>query len=119
MFQRFFAALCIALLVLASSTVAVAATKSHRSGFLRPTPLQMKEWTWVGWCETHDSWSAVGPLYTGALGITRTNWVNYEGTQFSTLAAHAKPWQQVIVAMRINRGWPVPDQPIGTCGKGW
>ncbi len=118
MLQRFLTALCIALLVLTSTTVAGAA-KLHHSGFVHPTKLQMKEWTWVGWCETHDAWTSNGWLYSGALGITRANWIFYGGRTFAPTASLAKPWQQVSVALRINRGHPIPDQPIGTCGKGW
>ena len=118
MFQRFLTALCIALLVLGSTTVAGAA-KLHHSRFVHPTKLQMKEWTWVGWCETHDSWKMQGSLYTGALGITRSNWSKYGGGRLAPIAANAAPWEQIWVAMRIQGKYPVPDQPIGTCGKGW
>ena len=79
----------------------------------------MREWTWVGWCETHDHWRSSGTLYAGGLGITRANWQNYGGRTFAPSANLAAPWQQVVIAMRINHGYPVPDQPIGTCGGGW
>lgn len=118
MFQRFSVLLLSALLVLATQSLAGAAKPLR---YLRPTQLQMRQWIWVGHCETHDRWTMVGTLYTGALGITRTNWLAYGGTQFAPIAAWAKPWQQVVIAMRIQGKYPAPDQPTSLyCNpKGW
>jgi hypothetical protein len=85
------------------------------------SPLQKIQWSWVGFCETHDDWTMEGSLYAGALGITRTNWIAYGGRRFAYDAAHATPSEQIYIATVINKGYPVPDQPTGIyCDpRGW
>jgi hypothetical protein len=75
-----------------------------------PTHLQMVQWTKVAICEEGGNWKLRGSLYSGALGRTNANWSHYGGTRYASNAGLAAPWQQVMVAMRINRGYPVPDQ---------
>ena len=76
----------------------------------------MAEWRKVAVCETGADWTMEGPVYSGALGIQNVNWVAYGGLQFAPTAGQATPVEQVIVARRINRGFPVPDQH-GCSGK--
>lgn len=79
-----------------------------------PTPLVahsvMLEWDRVAVCETGGNWRMEGPVYSGALGILNANWVRYGGRRFASDAGRATPEEQVWVAERINRGYPVPDQ---------
>jgi hypothetical protein len=82
-----------------------------------PTPLQMKQWTKVAMCEEGGNWKLEGAKYSGALGITNVNWRIFGGGDFATTAGSALPWEQVIVAMRINRGYSVPDQ--NGCSGSW
>lgn len=109
--RRFFivAVTCFALL----GSLPVGASKIPRSVF--------RQWVWVGHCETHDNWTSQTLSYSGALGITRRNWDAYGGLRFAPTGGQATPIQQVLIAMRINRGFPVPDQPTGLyCNpRGW
>jgi hypothetical protein len=110
------------------TTLAVAAMTwlpfgSHAGAVTRPrvhvTPAQMRAWAWVGHCETHDRWHRMTATYFGALGITRVNWVKYGGLRFGATAKQTTRQEQVVIAMRIQRGHPVPDQPTGvSCDRG-
>jgi hypothetical protein len=82
---------------------------------------EFKAWAWVGWCETHDNWTMEGPSYSGALGITRSNWVAYGGLRFAYDGAHATPIEQAFIASKIQGHYPIPDQPTGVyCNPtGW
>lgn len=71
-------------------------------------------WEKVAWCETHGDWSHYGAQYDGGLGIMPVNWVAYGGLEFAPSAHEATPQQQVLIATRINEGYPIPDQD-GTC----
>ncbi len=73
------------------------------------TPALRAEWERVALCEEDGNWSANGSAFSGGLGISRTNWVRYGGTQFAPEGALATEDQQIIVAERITGGW-VPDQ---------
>lgn len=67
-------------------------------------------WLRVATCETGRAWRMVGPIYSGALGISDVNWAVYAPRSFPRNASLATPVQQVFVATLINRGYPVPDQ---------
>jgi hypothetical protein len=59
-------------------------------------------------CEEGGNWHADGSRFSGGLGITRANWVEYGGLQFASEGALATPDQQIMVAERIQSG--APDQ---------
>ena len=73
------------------------------------SPALRAEWERVALCEEGGNWHADGAVFSGGLGISRTNWVRYCGTQFAPVGALATEDQQIIVAERITGGW-VPDQ---------
>ena len=75
------------------------------------TPAERIEWTRVAVCEEGGDWQANGPLYSGGLGISRSNWVAYGGLEFAQDGAQATPDQQIMVAERIQQD--PPDQ--GSC----
>lgn len=72
------------------------------------------KWEKVAWCETHGNWQFDGVRYDGGLGIERGNWVKYGGHEFASAPHLATPQEQVVIAMRINAGYDVPDQD-GRC----
>ena len=74
------------------------------------TAQEMAQWHRVAVCETGEDWAASGPIYSGGLGILNTNWTTYRLSWMPSNAGSATPVEQVWVAMRINRGNPVPDQ---------
>jgi hypothetical protein len=69
---------------------------------------QMREWSRVALCEESGNWHVVGPRYSGGLGITNRNWIEYGGLQFAPNAGLATAEQQVAIALRIQRY--APDQ---------
>jgi hypothetical protein len=86
-----------------------------------PTPVQstvvvtvpyatLIQWGRVAWCEQHDDWTVVGPVYSGSLGISNVNWVSYGGTWFVPNAGEATPAEQIVIAERIEGNGYVPDQ---------
>jgi Transglycosylase-like domain len=91
---------------------------------ITPKPLVsadiMAKWNKVAWCEQHGNWHFNGSTYDGGLGMLRTNWHAYGGTQFAPEAHLATPEEQVVVARRIQAraGIPefVPDQDGGCSG---
>lgn len=85
--------------------------KAHQ---LPVTPAMIREWTRVAICETGADWTMVGPIYSGALGISDRNWSTYRLWWMSSNAGHATPRQQIYVASLIDRGYPMPDQN-GSC----
>ena len=85
------------------------------------SPTQMKNWSWVGHCETNDNWTLHGYTYSGALGITNANWIWFGGGRFAQNAGDATPEEQAYIAQKIliYIHQPMPDQPIGTCTGSW
>jgi len=81
----------------------------------------MLEWEQVAVCETGYNWESRGYQYSGGLGITNHNWIEYGGRQFADNAADASPEEQVYIARKIEQGAGlgdyVPDQ--WGCGHGW
>ena len=81
----------------------------------------MAMWRKVNVCEEGGRWNVRGSIYSGGLGITNYNWVQFGGQALFGPAWSATPMQQVFIARRIQAygGVPnlVPDQ-YG-CGHGW
>ena len=79
------------------------------------------KWEKVAVCETGYNWNSRGSWYSGGLGITNHNWIEYGGGQFADNAADATPEEQVYIARKIEQGAGlgdyVPDQ--WGCGHGW
>jgi len=75
------------------------------------------KWEKVAVCETGFNWTLRGPLYSGGLGITNTNWIAYGGRQFANNAVDASPEEQIYIATKINSSGYIPDQ--GGCRYGW
>jgi len=78
------------------------------------TPEEMRKWTIVAQCETHQQWHRNGPIHDGGLGILRWNWVHYGGLEYAPTAHEAEPEEQVAIAKRIQGRYKIPDQD-GTC----
>jgi hypothetical protein len=102
----FFGSLGAANLVLASVT-----SPSPGDGV---TDAERTAWERVAICEEGGNWQANGSRFSGGLGITRTNWIAYGGTQFAPEGAEATEDQQIIVAMRIS---PIPPDQNGCTGS--
>ena len=83
---------------------------------LVPREIVLK-WEKVAVCETGFNWTLRGPLYSGGLGITNTNWIAYGGRQFANNAVDASPEEQIYIATKINSSGYIPDQ--GGCRYGW
>jgi hypothetical protein len=79
-------------------------------------PRLLAEWQKVATCEVGGNWSMTGSEYSG-IGFLNTTWDAYGGDQFAPLAGHASALQQIIIGMRVTRGW-VPDQ-YGCSPGGW
>lgn len=76
-----------------------------------PSAAVMAEWAKVNVCEEGGNWHVRGSIYSGGLGIRNANWTYFSrGLGFPASAADAAPWQQVIVAQRIEGGSFAPDQ---------
>lgn len=73
-------------------------------------------WNKVAWCETHGDWDMHGSNFSGGLGISNVVWIEYGGQEFAPHAGLATPFEQMLVAKRINSNGFVPDQN-GTCHK--
>jgi hypothetical protein len=74
------------------------------------------EWQRVAVCEVAGDWSMVGPEYSG-IGFQNGTWDEYGGTRYAPLAGRASEDAQIVVGMRVTRGW-VPDQ-YGCDPGGW
>lgn len=74
------------------------------------------EWQHVAICEVNGNWSMTGPTYSG-IGFLNTTWLEYGGTRFAANAGHAPRDAQILIGMRVTRGW-VPDQ-LGCSPTGW
>jgi hypothetical protein len=74
----------------------------------------MQEWSRVAECEEAGNWKLRGPMYSGGLGITNSNWRAYGGEQFAPNAGLATPQEQVVVARRIQ---PDPPDQDGCTGS--
>lgn len=87
--------------------------------YVMPSAVVIAQWQKVAVCEEGGNWRVRGSLYSGGLGITNHNWTYFSrGLGFPASAADAAPWQQVIVAERIEGGSGyVPDQK--GCGGSW
>jgi hypothetical protein len=72
------------------------------------TPLEFAEWSRVNQCEESGNWYVAGPLYSGGLGISDSNWASYGGEMFAPSANQATPDEQIVIASRIQT-YP-PDQ---------
>ena len=79
------------------------------------SPADVAAWSKVNICEESGNWRVVGPVYSGGLGISNTNWVAYGGTQFAPNASLASVVQQIAVAKRIQS--TPPDQ--NGCSGAW
>jgi hypothetical protein len=79
------------------------------------TPAEFTAWSKVNECEEGGDWHVSGPEYSGGLGISNANWVNYGGEFFTHTAATATPDEQIVVAMRIQKN--PPDQ--NGCDGSW
>jgi hypothetical protein len=76
----------------------------------------MEKWTKVAWCETHGNWQMHGATFSGGLGISNVVWNEYGGLEFAPHAGLATPKEQVVIAIRINKGY-IPDQ--NGCEGAW
>ena len=74
------------------------------------------EWQHVAVCEVGGDWAMVGPVYSG-IGFLNSTWLAYGGRRFAPVAGRASRDQQIIIGMRVTRGW-VPDQ-YGCTPGGW
>ncbi len=74
------------------------------------------EWQRVAVCEVGGNWAMTGPRYSG-IGILNTTWYEYGGRRFAPLAGEATENEQIVIGMRVTRGW-VPDQE-GCSPTGW
>jgi len=84
---------------------------TRKVGITMPSAAVMAQWQKVAICEEGGNWHVRGSLYSGGLGIRNSNWTYYSrGLGFPASAADAAPWQQVIVAQRIQGSSFVPDQ---------
>ncbi len=70
--------------------------------------LQMRQWSRVAICEESGNWNVIGPRFSGGLGITNRNWIEYGGLQYAPNAGLATPEQQVAIALHIQSF--APDQ---------
>ena len=84
-------------------------------------PQVVAQWNKVNICEQGGNWHVKEGNYPGGLGISRHNWVFYNGQRDFGEEYAASPLQQITVAVRIQEaagvGEYVPDQ-YG-CGPGW
>ena len=78
------------------------------------TDAERAAWERVAVCEEGGNWQANGSVFSGGLGITRSNWNAYGGPQFAPEGAQATEDQQIIVAMRIS---PNPPDQNGCTGS--
>jgi hypothetical protein len=86
------------------------------------TPYQRAAWDRVNMCEEGGVWNMDGPVYSGGLGFTHTNWAQFNTFGFPADAADATPDQQIQVATAFAAhyyGSPdaAPDQD--GCGSGY
>ena len=72
------------------------------------TPDQRAAWERVAMCEEGGDWGFDGSEFSGGLGISRTNWDAYGGTEFAPEGAEATEDEQIMVAERIQS--TPPDQ---------
>ncbi|MDA8261516.1 MAG: transglycosylase family protein [Actinomycetota bacterium] len=73
------------------------------------SPALEAAWMNVAVCENGGR-NVDGSVYSGMLGISLANWYAYGGTQFSSTPYQASFDEQILVAMRIQSGAPIPDQ---------
>jgi hypothetical protein len=73
------------------------------------TAAQRAAWERVAMCEEGGSWTSDGGAFSGGLGISRTNWDAYGGTQFAPDGAEATEDEQIMVAERIQSSPPDQD----------
>ena len=78
-------------------------------------------WEQVAICETGGNWKMRGPKYSGGLGFLNSSWVEYGGLEFSPDAGMATPYQQIVVADRIQKGRVVAVTSKCAAGgyRGW
>jgi resuscitation-promoting factor RpfA len=76
----------------------------------------LSEWQRVAICEVNGNWSMTGPVYSG-IGFSNATWYEYGGRNFAPLAGDATRDQQILIGMKVTRGW-VPDQD-GCNPGGW
>ncbi|HQT99398.1 MAG TPA: transglycosylase family protein [Acidimicrobiales bacterium] len=74
------------------------------------------EWQHVAICEVNGNWSMTGPVYSG-IGFLNSTWLAYGGTRFAQNAGRAPRDAQILIGMRVTKGW-VPDQ-LGCSPTGW
>ena len=63
------------------------------------TPYQVSAWEKVNYCEEGGNWHSDGPLFSGGLGFTHSNWNQFNTFGFPSDAASATPEQQIRVAV--------------------
>lgn len=76
----------------------------------------------LAWCETHGDWKN-GGNWAGGLGIARSAWRAFGGSQFARTPDRATKEEQIIVANRISMwGFTRRDgrfvYPVGLSGWG-
>jgi hypothetical protein len=100
-------------LVVTAASRALAAEALVRGVSLRAL---LSEWQRVAICEVNGNWSMTGPVYSG-IGFSNATWYEYGGRNFAPLAGDATRDQQILIGMKVTRGW-VPDQD-GCNPGGW
>ena len=78
------------------------------------TPGQRAAWEHVAMCEEGGDWGFDGSTFSGGLGISRTNWDAYGGTEYAPEGAEATEDEQIMVAERIQS-----DPPDQYGCRGW
>ena len=79
------------------------------------TPAEFAAWSKVNICEEGGNWHIIGSVYSGGLGISNVNWVAYGGQYFAVNGGLATPYEQIVIAKRIQHN--PPDQH--GCSGGW
>jgi len=74
------------------------------------TPQQRAAWYRVNLCEEGGVWNVNGPVYSGGLGFSHSNWDRFNAFGFPADAAEATPDQQIRVAVAFATAlWGNPD----------
>ena len=99
--------------VVVPAAVPAAAASTITASTDTVTPAQRAAWERVALCEEGGDWNVNGGEFSGGLGISRSNWDAYGGTQFAAEGANATEDQQIMVAERIQ---PYPPDQDGCAG---
>lgn len=99
-----------------AAAVAVISKAANSTGSTGNLPSWVvAEWDKVNQCEEGGKWGIQGPVFSGGLGISNHNWIAYGGGRYAPNAGLATPYQQILIAQRIQ---PQPPDQNGTC-SGW